>query len=398
VVETTIKVNMLGGFTVCDENDRVVVSDQNSRSKKVLTLLEYLIFFRSREISQEEIIDLLWPDEEIDEPTNTLKTLLHRARASLDGINGGSGKNLIVCRRGVYSWNSLYRTVVDVEEFEKLCKLAETGTDSERLDYMLKALDLYKGDFLPKASGEMWVVSINTYYHSLYLKVAHEAVRLLREAGRHEEIINICQHAVTIDPFDEEMHLAMIRALIANNMQQAAMNHYNNVTELYMDKFGITPSSEMTALYKEIVKASNVPEMNLYVIRDELRESEKVDGAFYCEYEFFKDIYRLQARAAERTGSVVQIALISVKESGKKITQKQMTVIMQRLKDIISQYLRNSDIYCRYSVSQYLLMLQCASIEDSDRVLERIRDNFRLLYPHMNVMFHYTCLPMEPVA
>ncbi len=395
--DSIIKVNMLGEFSISNSSGTCAVSDYNNRSKKVLSLLEYLLCFRNRGVPQSELIELLWPEEDSEEPGNTLKTLLHRARTALDALGAGSGKALILCRRGTYAWNNARTTVLDTEEFERHCHAAGEVEGKEKLDHMLAAIELYKGDFLPKSANELWAMPIAAYYHNLYLNTVHEAVALLTEQARFDEIIEICQQAISIDAFDEPLHLAMIQTMVANGMQQQAMNHYNQVTEMYLNKFGINPSPELTALYKEIIKAHKSTEMNLSIIRDELRESESVRGAFYCEYEFFKDIYRLQARAAVRSGGVVQIALITVMDSGgKKLTSKQMSVTMERLREIIQDSLRNSDVFSRFSVSQYLIMLPSASLEDSEMVMQRVSTNFRRTYPHMNVIFHYSSLPMEP--
>lgn len=396
--ENAIKVKMLGEFSISSADGTCAISDQNNRSKKVLTLLEYLIAFRTREISQNELIELLWPDDDSDEPANTLKTLLHRARSALDELGKGMGKQAIICRRGTYAWNNACETIVDAEEFERHCHKAASSEGTEKLLHLLEAIKLYRGDFLPKTATELWAVPIVTYYHSMYLNSVHEAVELLTHQARFDEIIEICQQAVAIDPFDEQLHLSMIQTLMANGMQQQAMNHYSQVTELYLNKFGINPSPELTALYKEIVKAHKSTEMNLNIIRDELKESEILRGAFFCEYEFFKDIYRLQARAVVRSGGVVQIALMTVMDSGgHRLNQKQMAVTMGRLQDVIKASLRNSDVFCRFSVSQYLIMLPSASLEDSEMVLQRVSGNFRREYPHMNVLLHYTSLPMEPM-
>jgi len=397
VNENKIFVNMLGEFTIQNGAGECAISDKNNRSKKVLLLLEYLVTFRSREISQNELIDLLWPEDDSDEPANTLKTLLHRARTALDDMSDGMGKKAIICRRGTYAWNNACDTVVDAEEFERHCRQAGVCEGTEKLLNLLEAVKLYKGDFLPKTSAELWAVPIATYYHSMYLGAVHEAVDILSQQARYEEIIDICQQAVSIDPFDEQLHLSMIQTLMANGMQKQAMAHYTQVTELYLNKFGINPSPELTALYKEIVKANKSTEMNLNIIRDELRESERAAGAFFCEYEFFKDIYRLQARTVVRSGGVMQIALMTVVDTaGHRLNQKQMSITMGRLQDVIRTSLRNSDVFCRFSVSQYLIMLPSASLEDSEMVLQRVSGNFRRTYPHMNVLLHYTALPMEP--
>lgn len=392
-----LQINMLGGFSISCDGGQSVLTDQNNRSKKVLTLLEYLITFRNKEISQNELIDLLWPEDEITEPANTLKTLLHRVRSAVGEIGFANGKDVILCRRGAYAWNNSLNVVVDAEEFEKLCMDALTSPEEQKLPKMLSAIDLYKGDFLPKTATEPWVVPINTYYHSLYLKIVHAALEKLFERGDFDSIISICQRAVSIDPYDEPLHLSMIQALINSGSQQAALKHYHHVTDLFLKRFGINPSPELTALYKEIIKTNQSTELNLGIIRDTLRETEIQDGAFFCEYEFFKDIYRLQARSAIRTGQVVHIALITVLDGkGKTLTQKKINMVMERLQEIIAISLRHGDIFARFSVSQFLVMLPSASLENSERVLNRISKNFRQKYPHMNILLHYSSLPLEP--
>lgn len=395
--DDVIQINMLGEFSIRNSAGDCAISDQTNRSRKVLTLLEYMVAFRTREISQSELIELLWPDDDSDEPANTLKTLLHRARAALDELGEGCGKRVILCRRSAYAWNNDVRTQVDAEEFERRCRAAAAEEGEPKLADLLTAVRLYKGDFLPKSGAELWCVPIATYYHSMYLNAVHETVSLLTEAARFEEIIEICQQAIAIDPFDEQLHLAMIQTLMSAGLQQRAMEHYNQVTELYLNKFGINPSPELTALYKDIVKASKSTEMNLNIIREELRESESETGAFFCEYEFFKDIYRLEARSVVRSGGVVQIALLTVMDAaGHRLNTKQMALAMSRLQEVVRTSLRNSDIFSRFSVSQYLIMLPSASLEDSERVLQRVSGNFRRQYPHMNVILHYSSLPMEP--
>ena len=55
------------------------------------------------------------------------------------------------------------------------CKEAqEAGLEEEaQIQKYLQAVDIYKGDFLPKSSFEEWVVPVSTYYHTLYLNAVH---------------------------------------------------------------------------------------------------------------------------------------------------------------------------------------------------------------------------------
>lgn len=83
--------------------------------------------------------------------------------------------------------------------------------------------------------------------------------------------------------------------------------------------------------------------------------------------------------------------------NGKKLPQKKLNLTMDRLYNVIMASLRRGDVFCRYSVTQYLLMLPAASYENSNMVLQRISRNFKAAYPHMNILMRYSALPVEPV-
>ncbi|NLO49308.1 MAG: SARP family transcriptional regulator [Clostridiales bacterium] len=395
--EQILKIKMFGEFSMTYGSN--TVNDKSNRSKKIWTLLEYLIVFRNKEISQADIIELLWPGEEADNPANALKTLLFRVRSVLGDLQFSSGKNIIIYRRGTYAWNNALPVLVDTEEFERLTALAASSEDKQKkLDYLLSALNLYKGDFLPGASDEFWAVPICTYFHAKYIRHVHETIALLTDMSKFDDIITLCRSAILIEPYDEQVHCSLMRALMAVGAQQNALQHYEYVTDLFFSQFGITPSDQLTALYKEIAKACNATELDLNIIKDNLREYSLRPGAFFCEYEVFKDIYRLEARVAVRTGQATYICLVTAADPfGKTLATKTINVSMDRLKDIIAFSLRRGDVFTRYSVTQFLIMLQSASYEKSDMVIKRIHRNYKKAYPKSKVDLHFKLLPLDAV-
>ncbi len=392
-----LQVYMLGEFSLVYDERKI--DDQSSRSKKVWTLIQYLIANRTKDISQNDLIDVLWPEgEEIGDPANTLKTIVHRARQALDKLAFEDGKNIILYRSGAYAWNNDLPVEIDAEEFLSCCDAAEKVSGEKKLSLLMRALGRYRGDYLPKAAFEPWAIPLSSYYRTRYIRAAHDALALLAEAGRCADVVSLCRRASVIDPYDESIHLALIQSLVAIGAQQEAMNHYNYVTEMFFSHFGVTPSPELTQLYKEIVRTSKMTEMDLGIIREGLAESERAEGAFYCELEFFKDVYRIQARNANRNGQIVHISLITVLDGyGKKLTQAKMNTAMERLRDIIAASLRRGDVFTRYSVSQYLLMLPLANFENAEMVMNRVTRNFRRAYPKMELLLHYSALPLDPV-
>lgn len=134
----TVFVNTLGEFSITI--DGKTVDDRNHQSKKAWILLEYLLTFRNREISPEELIELIWKDEDLSNPSGALKTLMFRARKLLTDLDYPP-QMLILQQRGSYSWNRNLNTIVDADTFEALVNkgIGNEGTPEERLDACLQA-------------------------------------------------------------------------------------------------------------------------------------------------------------------------------------------------------------------------------------------------------------------
>ena len=65
---------------ICLKSDSAVISDDELRSLKPLSVLCYLILHRNRSVSQAELIDVFWSDEESKNPRAALKVLILRIR------------------------------------------------------------------------------------------------------------------------------------------------------------------------------------------------------------------------------------------------------------------------------------------------------------------------------
>ena len=117
----TIQVQMLGEFTI--RYGDCVISDSNDRSHRVWSLLAYLLVNRSREFTQEELINLCWSGGTgSSDPANALKSVFHRIRALLDRLEDGLGHRLLLRRSGRYVWNEEVPITLDIEQFEERCR------------------------------------------------------------------------------------------------------------------------------------------------------------------------------------------------------------------------------------------------------------------------------------
>lgn len=378
----TVYICLLGGFSL--ELDGMKLTDDINRSLKLWNVLAYLVLHRDRPIPQTEFIELFWPGENCSNPVNALKTLLYRIRAMLDPIFGPE-MHPILGRRGSYCWNPAIPCELDVDHFEEVCRRAgdESLPLSEKQSIYWQALRLYRGDLLPKQGEQMWIIPISTHYHGLYLETVKSFAALLEEAGLYEEMYSVCLRASRLDTLDESIHILVIRSLLGQGKDSAALEHYEKATDLLYQNLGVHPSEELRSLYREIMAAEKALETDLSVIMTDLKETASRPGAFFCEYGFFREAYRLEARRAVRNGICVHVCLITLAlPDGRTPPLKSLSNAMDRLREVLVHSLRRGDVVSRFSVAQYVVMLPSANFEDSSMVMDRVTRAFRQQQRH----------------
>ena len=62
----------------------------------------------------------------------------------------------------------------------------------------------------------------------------------------------------------------------------------------------------------------------------------------------------------------------------------------------IRSSLRRGDVFCRYSVSQYMLLLPTATYENGEMVLKRITQNFHKTYTRRDMIVNYSLQAVTP--
>lgn len=393
----TLKISMLGRFEISFGSK--TIDGTSNRSKKVWLLLEYLIYNRHKHISQTDLFELLWPDNNIKNPKNTLKALLFRARKLLEDIGVENAKDILTYHRDSYIWNSSIEVEVDTDTFENYLNRATTS-DDERLNNIQRAVELYIGDFLPKSSLESWVIPINRYYHSLYVSAVLEAVELLSKKQAHREILQLCQKAVAIAETNELLHQRLISAHINLGQYDEAINYYKNICNVLFSQIGVTPSPELISSYNEAVTRAQNEELNLEIVKKQLSLDEDENGCFYCEYAFFKYICNMIIRDSYRTNTQAHMCLFTIKSlNNNKLSPKQCASYMNKLKAIISTSLRKGDIFTQYSISQFLVILPYANYDNSINVAQRILSSFNTRHykvsRNLNILYSVVCLNSE---
>ncbi len=386
-----LKVQMLGGFALRLDGHELL--DTDTRSKKAWILMAYLICQREYTVPQKKLIDLLWGEEPNSvNPENALRITMHRTRALLEQFSPESGRSMIQRRRGGYQWG-LPVEEVDAEVFERLCR-QKCDDPQQRLSNLLEALAIYKGDFLPRQSAEVWVIPISTYLHNLYLSSAREAVDMLTAQGRTREAIEICRRTISLEPYSETFCQILMQLLAGGGDRKGAADVFAALNKRLFDDFGITPSEETRAVYRAAVYAPEDRLLSMDDVMNNLSESDAQPGALQCDYDYFRILCFATSRTMSRSGEAAHVALVNLASEGKAFPRNSVDRIMGQLSQQIRLNLRRGDLFCQCTVSQFAILLPKTSYEDSQKICDRILKAFHRAYPYISANVTYLLRPL----
>lgn len=391
----TLQVQMLGQFTL-RYGDRTI-SDSDNRSRRVWSLLAYMLYNHGRSFAQEELIHLYWSNgEKSADPGNALKSIFHRIRTALDKLQPGLGRLLIRRKAGRYFWNNAMPLSLDIEDFEAHFHAAEAaGDDDVRLAEYQAALALYAGDPLPRMTDEIWTIPIVAYYHSLYTRAAAGAIELLEKQERTAEAVALCRRAIHIEPYQEDLYEHLMRGLLRTGDMKGTMSVYEEMSELLFAHFGVMPSETLRTLYRQATRTVNDRTLTMDEVCSQLAEPAPHGGAMVCEYDFFKILYRSEVRSIARNGHSANICLLSVSgKDGEMLARRSLDPAMNNLQVLVQNNLRRGDVIARCSISQYIILLPQANYENSRMVADRLVSAFYRRYPHSPARLRYTVQPL----
>lgn len=400
IVEQSIRIFTLGKFFI--KHGDLTVSESSKRSKRVWEIFKFLISHRGKAYFPETILEKLWPENDYADPSLVLRSQIYRLRQTLNSTpSEPSLAANIVFSQGCYSWEERTKYWLDVDEFCSLASEAQslTGSDPDQaIKYYCKSIALYKGEYLPELSFSEWLEPLRTYYHEIFLNCVLNVVELLKAKQEFSEIIKICERAMTIDYFEEKIHIKLIEALLAEDQTTRARSHYNEMTSAFYRELGIKPSEHLKNLYRLIGTVPGDFELDLTTIQDGLKGKEVVNGAYLCDAELFRYFYKLERLRVERSGQSVLLCLFTLTSPGYATPEKKtLKGVMQDLEKVILDSLRKGDLVTRWNDAQYLLLLPGLNREQAEMVIERIENNHHKAYSLQGLILHKKVESMMPV-
>ena len=228
-----IAIRALGAFRVYRDGRPVPTTAW--RSKKARDLLKALVARRGRPVSREQIIELLWPEDDPAKAASRLSVLLSTVRNVLQPDRRRADVGLVVADRSAV-WLNLDQVDIDVEHFLATAENALNAHEQGRHDTIARlaaAEAQYSGDFLEDEPYHDWPV--REQVRASYLAVLRALAQRLQKAGDTDRAVRYTLQLLEHDPYDEEAHLGLIRTLLDAGRRGEARRHYGIYVERMRD-------------------------------------------------------------------------------------------------------------------------------------------------------------------
>ncbi len=241
------------GSPVARQRDEEGERDLDWRLRRSFQVLAFLASSPGLQAGREELIEAVWPIEgERTIERNFHPTLSHLRRALEGGNRGKDRPAPLLFRNGVYRLNPEVGWEIDVIEFSRLADegkdLAGRGELAAAPEAWQRAWRLYRGPFL-QGYYEGWVASLRDTYQRRYLELLRDLGDLYVRLGRNEEAMDAYRASLVEDPFQERVHVAVMRLYAGQGRRDLVRRQYDHVCRILLEELSQTPMQETTREY-----------------------------------------------------------------------------------------------------------------------------------------------------
>ena len=378
-----LHIQLFGGLAISYEGKNISIG--KNKTAKYIQLLEIVWLSGRKGIPKDTLINILYDREEQSNISNSFNNLIYQMHKQLKK-SGLPDSDYIVNRDGIFFPDDNVEIDSDAVRFTECVESARNCNDKTTEIILYKqAFDLYVSELLPEISTQEWVIMKSVQFQKMYSECVVSLGNYYQKRKDYDAMYRVYKKAAELYP-DDEWQVGEINALIGMEAYKDAYAIYNETVRYYTDELGITPSNDLLECYDKMSrKITNSPNEILQIRDDILEHRESVvtsdEGAYDVSYPSFIDAYHILNRNMERSGqSVFMMLLTLVDYEGKKIAnQNKLEIRGKLLQEAISITLRQGDTYCKYSSSQFLLLLVGTSKESCKIVYRRILNKYKML-------------------
>jgi DNA-binding SARP family transcriptional activator len=238
-----LKIYTLGHFEVLRNGE--LLRFEGKVQHKPLELLKAVIALGGRSVAAERIIEALWPDSTGAAGHGTLESNLHRLRKLL-GI-----KDAVILKNGRLTLNPDL-CWVDAWAFDRAFAASDTILDHETCRTAERAMELYRGTFLPNDDTHAWSVTLRERIQNKFLRLVQKYGTHLEGQGLNEQAIDCYLEVLDRCPLSENIYQRLMLCYERTGQKAEAVAACQRCRRILNAAHGIEPSRKTLELCERI--------------------------------------------------------------------------------------------------------------------------------------------------
>ena len=252
-----LDIRLLGRFEVLREGKPIPRSAWGRR--KTRTLLKVLLTKPGRLFTQDQLIDILFPGEDLVRAKRNLYGRVSELRKALEPrLRRGPESSYILREGQSYRFSAEPPVRVDTQVFEKQLADARAAIEEKRwmdaVERFEAAMSLYRGELLPEDRYEDWTEPHRGDLEHRYLDALLTLAECHERLGRLRQSISCCQRVLGIEPYREDV-LRQLMTYQGNAGQlNQALSSFQEGQRVLREYLGVEPSTETLLLRNRIAE------------------------------------------------------------------------------------------------------------------------------------------------
>lgn len=241
-----LEVRTFGRFEIRRDGEPLVYSRKSP--KKTLALLKAMLALGAGTVSEQRLMDTLWPDEEGDAAANSLAATVLRLRTLL-------GDPAAVVQHGGKLGLDRTRVWVDLFAFERALVAADASAhahDAGEPAHLQQALSYYEGAFLAGDEAEPWSVATRERLRGRFIHALGRHAEALEAEGDHAAAVLAYLRGLDADAAVESFYQGLMRCHDKLGRRGEAIGAYLRMKQILSITLGLPPSAASERLYQSL--------------------------------------------------------------------------------------------------------------------------------------------------
>ena len=259
----SLEIATLGRFEVRRSHD--LLTGGNWSRRKVVDLFKLLLSAEQHRLHREQIQEILWPDSNLEQASNSLGKTLYLLRRALEpDLAAGKGSSSVYISLDHDALVLVPDAItIDADIFEASTRQLQTlmrnpgGKETGSQDLQLlgefdRALSLYQGDYLPEDLYEDWSQRRRDRLRRMHSWLLENGAELAMANGAGQRACDYLLELLESNPTDEQTHRRLMLVYARMGRRNDALNQYLLLRKALKEELHAAPLPETNDLLKRI--------------------------------------------------------------------------------------------------------------------------------------------------